>query len=429
MNAEADEYLKEVTSPDDLKRILVFEVPRERVEKQIHEIIQGIRREIALPGFRRGKAPLDLVRARFGDTAQKEAIERLIPEAYQKALEKESLRPVLPAEINDMTYGDAGPLKFQIAIELFPKVEIKKYKGIHVKKETKQVVESDIDREIEALRQRLARFDKFDRESQPGDVVVADYWRVGKDGKVVRGSRVANYPFELGKEGMFREFNEGLTGVRKGDAKVIKVTYPDDFAQEDLRGKTIGFGIEVKEIGQRVVPEIDKEFVKAIGLDSVESLRSKVKEKLTVECGQEAVSRVKRDVLNAIVKGSTFEVPEGLVSRALESMMTSYREEYEGSGDTGAEEKLREIEGRLRPLAINVVKEEFVVVEIAERENIVVEDSEIHAILKSIADRAGVSSEEVRKRAADSDEIGRWRRNILKNKVLDFLLEHAEIEE
>ena len=429
MNTEAEEYLKEVTSPTDLKRVLIFEVPRERVEKEVHEIIQGIKKEITLPGFRRGKAPLSLVRAKFGETAQREAIDKLIPEAYEKALEKESLRPILPAEISEMAYGEAGPLTFRIAVELFPKVEIEKYKGIEAKKEIRQVEESDIDREIEDLRQRLARFDKLERESQQGDVVVADYWRVGTDGKVARGSRVANYPFELGAGGMLKEFNEGLKGVRKGDRKVIKVTYPDDFAQEDLRGKTVDFGVEVKEVGQRVVPEIDEDFAKTMGLDLVESVRSKVKEKLASEYGAEAVSRVKRDILNSVVKGSSFEVPEGLVTRALESMMKSYREEYGQSGDTGAEDNLREIEGRLRSLAVNVVKEEFVVVEIAERENIVVEDSEIHAILKSIADRAGVSVEEVRKRAADSDEIDRWRREILKNKVLDFLLEHAEVEE
>jgi trigger factor len=429
MSTGEEEYLKEVTSPTGLKRVLVFEVPRERVEKEIHDIITGIRKEVALPGFRKGKAPLDLVRARFGETAEKEAIEKLIPEAYRKALEKESLQPIMPAEMSDMTFGREGPLSFQIAIEIAPTVEIGEYKGLKAKREKKEVGDDDVDREIDSLKQRLTSFEKLDRESRQGDVVVADYWRVGEDGKMVRGSRVSNYPFELGAEGMFKEFNEGLAGLKKGDKTTVKVTYPEDFSQEDLRGTSVEFGIEVKEIGEKKVPEVDEEFAEKMGLESVESLKAKIREQLTEAAEAEALSKLKRSLLDTVIQESSFEVPEGLVSRALEALSRSYREEYERSGDDPAAEKLREIEEKLRPLAVNVVKEEFILVDIAKRENIVVEDSEIETILTSIAERSGTPVAEVRKRAAESDEIGRWRRDIIKRKVLDLLFENAKIEE
>jgi trigger factor len=428
MAGEAEEYLKGVESPTDLKRILRFEVPRERVEREIDEIIMELRKGLSLPGFRKGKAPLGLVRSKFAETAKKEAIEKLIPEAYRRALDRESLRPVLPAEISNMEYGAEGPLSFDIAIEVFPQIDLKHYKGVKVKKEVKPVEDADVDREVDGLRQRLARFEKLEREAETGDIVVMDYWRVGADDKPVRGSRVTNYPAEVGSGGLVKDFDEALVGVGKGGKKTIEITYPDDFPQQDLRGKQARFGIEVKEVGRRVVPDLDEEMAKAMGLESVEALTQRVRDGLKEAHEQEAVRKVQHDILRTVVEESSFEVPEGLVNMGLESMMKSYREEYGRSDAPDTADKLDEIRERLRPLAINVVKEQFIIDDIAKREKITVQEAEIEAVLESVAGQTGVSVDEARKRADESDDFSRWRRDILKKKVLDFLLEHAEVE-
>ena len=174
---EEEGFLKEVKSPTELKRVLEFEVPRARVEKEIQGIIDGIRKEVSLPGFRKGKAPADVIRARFAKTARKEAVEKLIPEAYRRALEKESLRPVLPAEISDVEYGVEGPLRFRIEIEVFPQVKVGKYKGVKAKRITKPLDDTEIDREMDALRERFAQFEDVERPAEAQDTVIADYWR------------------------------------------------------------------------------------------------------------------------------------------------------------------------------------------------------------------------------------------------------------
>jgi len=426
--AGEEEYLRDVKRPTDLKRVLEFEVPRERVEKEIHGIIDGIRKEISLPGFRRGKAPAGLIRARFAETARKEAIEKLIPAAYRSALEKESLRPVLPAEIGSMEYSDEGPLRFHVEIELFPKVEIKKYKGIKAKKETKPVEDGDIDREIEGLRERFADFKELERPSQADDTVIADYTRLGVDGKPVRGGKVTGYPFDLAAEGLLKEFKEALAGIEIGDEKTVEVNYPDDFSQEEMRGKKVSFLVEVKKIGRRSLPELNDEFAKKLGLDSIEVLRSKVSEGLEEARQQETDSRLKRDILNTVIEESNFEVPEGLVAMALDSIMKSYGEDEKDKEDPEAVEKINQARERLRPMAVNLVKEQFIIDDIAEREGMKVEDGEIEEIIQTVAARAGLSVEETRRKAAESEEIDRWRRDVLKNKVLDFLKEQAEVE-
>ncbi|HVP58112.1 MAG TPA: trigger factor, partial [bacterium] len=228
MASNAADYLKDVKSPASLKRVLEFEVPRERVEDEITGIIEGIRRDVTLPGFRKGKAPLDVVRARFGGTARKEAMEQLIPEAYGAALEKLALRPALPPEISSLNYGDEGPFSFHIAIELYPVMDLKPYKGLQVKKESRAVQDADIERETENLRERVANYIPVETGAETKHIAVLDYWRIGDDGEPVKSSRVANYPVEIGSGRLVKEFDAGLLGAKPGDSKTIEVTYQDD---------------------------------------------------------------------------------------------------------------------------------------------------------------------------------------------------------
>jgi trigger factor len=421
-----EEFLKEMKSPTNLKRVLEFEVPRARVEQEIRGIIAGIRKEVSLPGFRKGKVPLDVVMARFGDSARKEAIEKLIPEAYRKALDKESLQPVLPAEISDMEYGREGPLRFRMEIEIFPSVKTGNYKGVKVKKEYKSPEDADVDREVEALRDRFAGFEESDRPAEAGDTVIGDYWRLGAEGRPVKGSKVSGYPFDLTAPGLLKEFKEALAGIRIGEKKTVQVVYPEDYPQEEMRGRAVSFLVDVKRIGRRRLPEVDEKFAKMLGVESVEVLRQKVREGLDNTRQQEADTKARRDILNSVIEDSDFEVPEGLVQMGLDSMMKSYEDE---EGDAGAREKLEQARERLRPLAVNLVKEQFIVDDIAEREGITVGDAEIEEIIQAVAQRSGLSVEETRRKAAESDEMSRWRRNVLKNKVLDFLFDNAKIEQ
>ena len=225
-----------------------------------------------------------------------------------------------------------------------------------------------------------------------------------------------------------KEFKQALPGVKVGDRKTVDVNYPDDFSQEEMRGKKISFLVEVKKIGRRRLPELNEEFAKMLGVDSVEVLRQKVREGLEQARDKEIDSRLKNDILAKVIEQSDFEVPEGLVGMAMESIMKSYDGYEKHKNDPKAAEELKQARERLRPIAVNVVKEQFIIDDIAEREGIKVDDAEIEEIIGTVATRTGLSVEEARRKAAESDEISRWRRDILKNKVLDFLKEQAEVE-
>ncbi len=420
-------YLKDIASPSSLKRVLSFEVPRELVESEIEEILKDIRRDVELPGFRKGKAPLSLVRSRFAETAKKEALERLIPEIYQKALTKHDFRPVLPGEISSIEFEAEGPLRFQVEIELYPEVVLREYKGIRVRKEVRAVEDSEVDNEIKALRERFAIFERVDRQAQEGDLVIIDYWRLDDEGKPISDSRVNNFPVDLASADLVKEFKDALTGVAKGDSKVVDVTYPEDFPRAELRGKRARFQVEVKDVGKMVLPELDDEFARRLGAETLLDLRLKIRDMLERARKDEAEERAKRELLSKIAGESDFEVPDGIVRIMLERMVESYLGR-EGLDPQENKDKIEEVEAKLAPLARNVVKEEFVVVEIAKREGIKVDDSEIEAIARSIAERVGKSTEEVMRIAREKNEIGKWRQDMIREKVLNFLFENAVIE-
>ncbi|MGQ9811740.1 MAG: trigger factor, partial [bacterium] len=224
MSENEDLYLKDIASPSNLKRILSFEVPREIVESEIDAILQGIRRQVELPGFRKGRAPLSIVRSQFSETARKEALERLIPEIYQKALRRHDFQPILPGEISEIEFAAGEPLRFQVEIELYPQVVLGEYKGLKVRKEVRPIEDSDIDNEIKALRERFALFERVDRQSQDGDVVIIDYWRLDDEGKPVSDSTVNNFPVDLASKDLIEDFKNALIGVSKGDSNVVDVT-------------------------------------------------------------------------------------------------------------------------------------------------------------------------------------------------------------
>jgi trigger factor len=321
-----------------------------------------------------------------------------------------------------------GPLRFRVEIEVFPQVKAGKYKGVKARRESKPLEDTEVDREIDALRERFARFDEVERPAQAHDTVIADYWRVGVDGKPLKGSKVSNYPFDLTAPGLLGEFKEALAGVGVGDKKPVEVTYPDDFTQEEMRGKKVAFLVDVKKIGERRLPGLDRDFAKLLGLESVEEVRQKVMEGLQKARQEETEAKLKRDILNRVIEASDFEVPEGLVNMGLDSIMKSYGGDKE-TEDAGSRERLKETREQLRPLAVNLVKEQFVIDDIAEREGIAVDEAQIDEIIATVAQRSGLSVEEARRRAAESEEMDRWRRDLLRNKVLDFLVEHAEVEE
>jgi len=426
--SETTGYLKEMTSPSTLKRVLQFEVPRETVEKQIEDMIEKVRKEIKVDGFRKGKVPKEIARAKYAETAQQEAIEKVIQDAYSEVLEKEALRPVTPAGVTALDFEDGQPLTFTVEIEVLPEINIEKYKGMKATKVTREVEDKDVDAEVENLRERFSTSSSVDREAANGDIVAIDYWRIGDDGKEIAESKITGFPFELGKQNVLKEFDDGLVGVRKGDSKEIDVTYPDDFEHEEARGKTVKFGVSVSDVKNKVLPELTDDFAIQVGADSLLDLRLKVRESIQRMYDDDARSKMKGEIMQAVIEANPFEVPEAMIEASLDAMMETYKK----GPDPETEEmkrQLADLREKMRPVGVNVVKEQFIIDEIAKREGITVEQADLEEVMSAYAERMNVPPDQVRDWAVKSGEIKRWRHNILGDKVTNLLLDSAKVED
>lgn len=426
--SEDTTYLKEVKSASGLKRVLEFEVPRDVVEAEAARMLEQVRKEARFDGFRPGKAPKDMVKAKFGRTAEKEAVERVIQQAFGKAIEDESLKPAAPATVTNLNFDRGGPLAFSLEIEILPEVEIATYKGIKIKRVSREAQDGEVDTEIENLRERFSTSTSVDREARSGDIVVIDYSRMNEEGKEEEGSKVTGFPFELGRQTVLKEFEEGLMGAKKGDSKKISVTYPHDFERKELRSKTVDFGVEVQEVKNRVLPELTDAFASRVGADSLLDLRLKVRESIQRMYDDDARAKMKAQVVQAIIEANPFEVPAAMVEASLDAMMESYKNEGAGE-DEKLKAQLEEIREKMRPVAVNVVKEQFIIDEIAKREGIAVEQADLEEVISSFAERMNAPRDRVSDWANKSGEIRRWRYSIVRDKVLDFLLESAEVED
>jgi trigger factor len=420
-------YLKEMTSPSTLKRVLQFEVPRDEVEKHVSDMIEKVRKEIKVDGFRKGKVPRELAKARYANTAQQEAIEKVIQDAYSEVLEKESLRPVTPASVTQLDFAEGRPLTFTVEIEILPEIKIEKYKGMKVKKVEREVEDKEVDAEVENLRERFSSSSSVDREAGNGDIVAIDYWRVDDEGKEVAESKITGFPFELGKQSVLKEFDEGLIGAKKGDTREISVTYPEDFEQEEMRGKTVKFGVEVNEVKNKVLPELTDDFAIQVGADSLLDLRLKVRESIQKMLDDDARSRMKGEIMQAVIEANPFEVPEAMIEASLDAMMETYKKGPEPETEE-AKRQLADLREKMRPVAVNVVKEQFIIDEIAKREGITVDAADIDKVISSYAERMNVPPDQVRDWAMKSGEMRRWRHGILGDKVTNLLLDSATVE-
>jgi trigger factor len=425
--SEETNYLKEMTSPTNLKRVLQFEVPRDKVEREINDMVDKVRKEAKVDGFRKGKVPKDLVKARYANAAQQEAIEKVIQEAYTEVLDKEDFRPVTPASVTQLDFDEGQPLKFTVEIEILPEISIENYKGMKVKKVEREVEDKDVDTEVENLRERFASSTSVDREAANGDIVAIDYWRIDDEGQEVAESKITGFPFELGKQNVLKEFDEGLVGVKKGDKKEIDVTYPEDFEQAEIRGKTVKFGVEVNDVKNKILPELTDDFAIQVGADSLLDLRLKVRESIQKMYEHDSRSKMKGEIMQAVIEANSFEVPEAMIEASLDAMMETYKKGPDPETEE-AKQQLADLREKMRPVAVNVVKEQFIIDEIAKREGITVDEADMEKVISSYAERMNVPPEQVRDWAAKSGEMKRWRHGILGDKVTDLLLDNARVE-
>lgn len=415
---------------------LKIEVEAERLEKALDRAYRKLVKRINIPGFRKGKAPRWIVENYVGKPAMvQEAVDELVPEAYADAVKEQNLEPIDMPKL-EIIQAEAGqPLVFKASVEVKPEVKLGQYTGLVVKKPPVEVTEEEVNARLEALRQRYAKLVTVeDRGAEMGDLVIIDFEGTA-DGEPVPGAKEENFPLTLGSKTLVEGFEEQLVGARPGETREIRITFPSDYRVESLRGREVLFQTKVKEIKKKELSPLDDEFAKDVSeFETLEELREDVANSLKRTKEQRANEAVKEQAIKQAVDQAEVELPEVLVERQARSLMQELEEALKVQGLDLEEylamngSKREELEGRYRQRAERMVKTDLVLEAIARKENLVATDEDLDNEIKEMA-TSFQQEPEALKQKLDEDQLERIKFNLTLRKVVDFLVEHSQVEE
>lgn len=429
----------EVVDASETRKELKIEIGAEEVRAEFERVTQEYARAVTVPGFRKGNAPVSVVRTRFKKDIQGDVLKRLVPEAVEQAITESGLnvigQPDVHLENEGLDKFGQEAISLHAHVEVMPDVTLGEYKGIEAPRRTRPVNDEEIERVIENLREASASLQPVEeRASEEGDTVTVDiqgrYLEPPEDEDV----NVSDIDIVLGGEGVLPEFTEQLTGVRPDEVKTFTVTYPEDFSAQGLAGKTIEYTATVSAVRRKETPELDDEWVTSLGeeeVGNVEQLRARVRENLTKNAEHESEHRLRDEVLGALIERHRFEVPETIVSyQANQILQSMVRDMMQRGMDPRTQEiNWEAMRDMVRDRAGDDVRGSMLLERVAEAENIEVSDEEVEAEISAMAEGSRQSIEQVRaaltKQGGERSIADRLRNR----KALDFLVQNAKVRD
>lgn len=429
----------EVVDVSETRKEIKIEVEAADVRAEFDRVAGEYARMANVPGFRKGHAPVGVVRTRFKKDIQGDVLKRLVPEAVERAITESGLEVIGQPDVHLDNEGlekfGQESISLHAHVEVMPEVNLGEYRGLEAARRTRPVTDEAVERVIENLREASASLQPIeDRPSQEGDTVTSDIQGRYLEPPSDEDINVEDVDVVLGGEGVLPAFNENLTGVRADEVKTFTIEYPADFNAEGLAGKTIEYTATVSAVRRKEVPELDDEWVKSLGeegVDTVERLRERVRENLSRSAEHESEHQLRDEVLGRLVEQHRFEVPETIISyQANQILQSMFRDMIARGLDPRRQEvnweAMRDV---VRERAGDDVRGSLLLERVAEAENIEVTDEEVEAEIQSMAEGSRQSVEQVRaaltKQGGERSIADRLRNR----KALDFLVQNANVRE
>jgi len=430
------------TEANSCLRELTIEIPAEEVERETERVTREFARAARLPGFRPGKAPPQLVRRRFWDDIKSEVVHSLVPSSLESAFRERKLAPVGQPSIAELTFEPEQPLRFKATFEVLPEIELGDYKGLEFEPAKVELTEEDLERELEALREQAATYEPVeDRPAAEADTVVASMVGVVTEPKERRDPiRLDDVRIPLGADSTLPAFREALRGVRVGEERQFSVTYPDDYPQGDLGGRTVAFTAQVKSVQCKQLPVLDDEFAQQARLPqlaggqvsdakTLEELKAKLREHLEAARAQREKELTRQRLLDALLARHDFPVPEALVE---EQMNARLQRQVRALVAQGIDPRRVDVDWRRawragREAAIRETRLGLLLDRIAAAESLEATDEELTQEIERLAGQSQQTPEAVRARLTKEGNLDSIKHAIRSEKVIDFLLASARL--
>ena len=409
------------------------EVPSAEVERSLDRAARQLGRDLRIPGFRKGKVPTPVVIQRIGrDAVLDEAVRGFLPQWYVDAVDAAGIAPVGEPSLDVGDLPARGePLTFSIEVGVRPKAQLGEYRDLEVGKAEPDADEEAVEREVDALRDRLARLEVVERPAQQGDFLTVDY--VGTiDGEAFAGGEGRDQMIELGSGRLIPGFEDQLQGASAGDDVTVKVTFPADYGAEHLAGKDAEFAVEVKEVKAKQLPDVDDELAEEAGFDTLDELREDIATRLREAAERRIDAEFREAALDAAVAGAAIDVPEALVEARAGELWDRMLHSLSHQGIT--KDAYLRIAGRTeedllaeaRPDAEQQLRREAVVAAIIDAEGLQASDEELLEALAPTAQREGTTPKKLFDRLRSSGRLDDLREEVLARKAIDVVADGAK---
>jgi trigger factor len=421
------------------RKKLSIEVPANEVAQEWKGVLSEFQKYAQIPGFRVGRAPLQVLEKKFEKEIGDEVQRKLIPTSFREAVAKEKLKIVSSPAIDEIKFQRNEGLKFLALVDVSPEFTLPNYKGLKLTRPKSEVTQEQVDNAVTLLAEQQASFeDVSDRPLAMGDFAIISYNGLC-EGKPIAEFNAAAKPLSenkqfwllMAKDSFLPGFCDALVGAKIGDKKEISVDFPADFRINELAGKKASYSVEILGIKQKQLPPIDDQFAKNYKCDSLQQLKDRVRENMVQERERNAGSTVKGQAVEQLVKACAFELPESIVQdETRTTMMDIVREnQARGVNEDTIRERSKDILVSAKQNAEEKVRATFILRRIAEDEKIEVKPEELNQELEMIALQHRRPVTEVRKQLEESGQLEAVREQVLVGKALDLVISNANVEE
>lgn len=410
-----------VSDKNSYTKVLDVEAEESKINEQFNDLLKKHKKSIKLPGFRPGKIPNDIIINRFGKELRDEAIESVVSSTLQEAFKNEELTPISRPKIIEIDSKKGNPLVFKAEVEIEPEIEIKKYKDLGIKPDIKKTSKKDIDEAISAIRDQFAALKTAERPLKKGDYALLHYKKVIIDGQNKDDFKDPQYPVLIG-DGPLKDLQLELIGLKAGEEKSIKYTFPKNFSEKEVADKDAEFEILVKEIKEKELPELDDKFVKNIfpDVNNVDEFRKKVEKELSERSKNQALKKAHDDALQKIIKENPFEVPTSRLNQYLDYAYENFKKQYGDKANVTKEE----FDEKNKEAALNELKKYRILDYIAKKEDIKAHTKEVDEEIKKMAKANNRNYEEIKQNLKKNGGILNIRENLRDQKVLNFIIDY-----
>ena len=419
------------TKNEGLSREYSIVIPAADIEDRVLSKLAEIGQQVTIPGFRKGKVPTKLLRQRYGQSVLGDVIQDAVVESSSQAITDQSLTPATQPKIDVTKFEDAEDLEYTMAVEVMPEITAVDFKTLKLQRLTCDISDEEIEKSMTNIASEMARSEpiKRARKARKDDIVVINF--VGSiDGEEFEGGKAEDFQLTLGSERFIPGFEDQLIGAKSEEHVTVNVSFPEDYAAENLKGKDAVFEVDIKEIRERVETPIDDELAKSLGLESLDQLKDGTRQQLEQNYTMFSRNRLKRVLLDQLDESHDFEIPPGMVETEVESIWEQFEqarseERLDDEEKDKSEEELRE---EYRKIASRRVRLGLLLAEVGRTNNIEVSAEEVNqAMLQEVRKFPGQERQVMEYFQQNQQAMAGLRAPIFEDKVIDFILEIAEV--